>query len=55
VEEVYPGAVGVSRRATVRITNGDRAKFIMRPISRLAILDVVNAVASPEWGCRGTD
>nr|XP_044252270.1 uncharacterized protein LOC123003532 [Drosophila takahashii] len=55
VEEVYPGADGVPRRAAVRTTNGDRAKLIMRPISRLAILDVVNAVASPGWGCRGTD
>jgi len=39
VEKVYPGADGVPRRASVRITNGDRAKLIMRPISRLDILD----------------
>ncbi|XP_050746215.1 uncharacterized protein LOC122818489 isoform X3 [Drosophila biarmipes] len=52
VEEVFTGKDGVPRRAAVRTT--DRAKT-MRPASKLAVLDVVNAAASRRWGCRGTD
>ncbi|XP_043948701.1 uncharacterized protein LOC122818557 [Drosophila biarmipes] len=52
VEEVFTGKDRVPRRAAVRTT--DRAKT-MRPASKLAILDVVNAAASRGWGCRGTD
>ncbi|XP_043069089.1 uncharacterized protein [Drosophila bipectinata] len=53
VEEVFTGKDGLPRRAAVRIT--DRAKTTMRPASKLAVLDVVNAAASREWGCRGTN
>ncbi|XP_043660207.1 uncharacterized protein LOC122624614 [Drosophila teissieri] len=52
VEEVFTGRDGIPRRAAVR-TN-DRAKTMMRPASRLAVLDVVKASASRGWGCRGT-
>ncbi|XP_043642780.1 uncharacterized protein LOC122612934 [Drosophila teissieri] len=52
VEEVFTGRDGIPRRAAVR-TN-DRAKTTMRPVSKLAVLDVVNASVPPEWGCRGT-
>ncbi|XP_043067218.2 uncharacterized protein [Drosophila bipectinata] len=53
VEEVFTGKDGVPRRAAVRTT--DRAKTTMRPASKVAVLDVVNAAASRGWGCRGTD
>ncbi|XP_070138966.1 uncharacterized protein [Drosophila bipectinata] len=52
VEEVFTGKDGVPHPAAVRTT--DRAKT-MRPASKLAVLDVVNAAASRGWGCRGTD
>jgi len=44
VEEVFAGRDGVPRRAAVR-TDG-RAKTTMRPASKLAVVDVVNAAAS---------
>ncbi|EDX15262.1 GD17700 [Drosophila simulans] len=43
VEEVFTGKDGVPRRSSVRTS--DRAKLVLRPASKLAVLDVVNAVA----------
>ncbi|XP_041451878.1 uncharacterized protein LOC121405308 [Drosophila obscura] len=55
VEEVYAGVDGVPRRAAVRVASDDRSKLMMRPVSKLAVLYVVNAAASRGSGCRGTD
>ncbi|XP_041450172.1 uncharacterized protein LOC121404577 [Drosophila obscura] len=55
VEEVYAGVDGVPRRAAVRVASDDRSKLMMRPVSKLSVLDVVNAAASRGSGCRGTD
>ncbi|KAH8275713.1 hypothetical protein KR018_003510, partial [Drosophila ironensis] len=51
VEAVHPGADGVPRRASVRISEGGQSRVIIRPVSKLAVLDLGEAVASPGWGC----
>ncbi|KAH8248475.1 hypothetical protein KR038_001274, partial [Drosophila bunnanda] len=38
VEEVYSGADGTDRRATVRINDNGLSRTMMRPVSKLAVL-----------------
>ncbi|XP_033148968.1 uncharacterized protein LOC117134669 [Drosophila busckii] len=54
VEEIYAGADGVARRASVRVTDGNYGRLMVRPVSKLAVLDVSEAVPSRGRVCRGT-
>ncbi|XP_070854311.1 uncharacterized protein [Drosophila suzukii] len=44
VEEVYSGADGVVRRATVRVNDNGLSRTMLRPVSKLAVLDLSEAV-----------
>ncbi|XP_070139042.1 uncharacterized protein [Drosophila bipectinata] len=44
VEEAFTGTDGEVRRARVRIMDGDRTRWIMRPASKLAALDLSEGV-----------
>ncbi|XP_070855101.1 uncharacterized protein [Drosophila suzukii] len=44
VEEVYSGADGVVRRATVRVNDNGLSRIMLRPVSKLAVLDLSEAV-----------
>nr|XP_041631503.1 uncharacterized protein LOC121502341 [Drosophila kikkawai] len=44
VEEVYSGADGVVRRASVRVSDNGLSRTMLRPVSKLAVLDLSEAV-----------
>ncbi|XP_044316597.1 uncharacterized protein LOC123037886 [Drosophila rhopaloa] len=44
VEEIYSGADGVVRRATVRVNDNGLSRTMLRPVSKLAVLDLSEAV-----------
>ncbi|XP_046865285.1 uncharacterized protein LOC124459722 [Drosophila willistoni] len=44
LEEVYTGADGIPRRAAVRVADGNRVHRVVRPVSRLAVLDVMQSL-----------
>jgi len=44
VEEVYSGADGVVRHATVRVNDNGLSRTILRPVSKLAVFDLSEAV-----------
>ncbi|XP_041448563.1 uncharacterized protein LOC121404049 [Drosophila obscura] len=44
VEEVYKGVDGVIRRASVRVNDCGLSRIMMRPVSKLAVLDLSEAV-----------
>ncbi|XP_043862794.1 uncharacterized protein LOC120457848 isoform X2 [Drosophila santomea] len=44
VEEIYSGADGVVRRAKVRVNDNGLSRTMMRPVSKLAVLDLSEAV-----------
>ncbi|XP_046868939.1 uncharacterized protein LOC124461458 [Drosophila willistoni] len=44
VEEVYTGSDGIPRRAAVRVADGNRVHRVTRPVSRLAVLDVMQSL-----------
>ncbi|XP_037731297.1 uncharacterized protein LOC119561979 [Drosophila subpulchrella] len=43
IEEVYHGVGGVIRRARVRVSDNGLSRIIMRPVSKLAVLDLSEA------------
>ncbi|XP_043661589.1 uncharacterized protein LOC122625564 [Drosophila teissieri] len=43
VEEIYSGADGVVRRAKVRVNDNGLSRTMMRPVSKLAVLDLSEA------------
>ncbi|XP_033148999.1 uncharacterized protein LOC117134672 [Drosophila busckii] len=55
VESVQAGADGIPRRAVVRVAIDGKVRLLIRPASKLAVLDLGDAVASRRRGCRGTD